>query len=185
MPVGLSCRSALWRTFETDIVRPTWIDLVEKRGLTRYRARTYFVLGALVMPWTKHPAAVRTWCAGRSTPFIGRELAFAGYCFHHSSRSACGRSASREVQAEPNPAWLFPARPNLSVVNGVLTAAWADTDAARLTATRRLITTDTTNVILSSIWPATAHLGFVECSMGPQLQARFSCRDTRLPLTLR
>jgi len=29
-------------------------DLVQKRGLTRYEARTYLAVGALVIPWTKH-----------------------------------------------------------------------------------------------------------------------------------
>ena len=29
-------------------------DLVEKRGLTRYQARTYMSLGAMVMPWNQH-----------------------------------------------------------------------------------------------------------------------------------
>ena len=34
-------------------------DLVEKRGLTRYQARTYMSFGNFVMPWTKHIAAGR------------------------------------------------------------------------------------------------------------------------------
>jgi PAS domain S-box-containing protein len=34
-------------------------DLVEKRGLHRYQARTYMSLGNLVMPWTKHIQAGR------------------------------------------------------------------------------------------------------------------------------
>ncbi|WP_321931985.1 trifunctional serine/threonine-protein kinase/ATP-binding protein/sensor histidine kinase [Paraburkholderia guartelaensis] len=34
-------------------------DLVEKRGLLRYQARTYLCVGALVMPWTHHPASGR------------------------------------------------------------------------------------------------------------------------------
>ena len=29
-------------------------DLVEKRGLTRYQARTYMSFGNIVMPWAKH-----------------------------------------------------------------------------------------------------------------------------------
>src|SRR5215471_19373311 len=29
-------------------------DLVEHRGLQRFKARTYMVFGNLVMPWTKH-----------------------------------------------------------------------------------------------------------------------------------
>jgi PAS domain S-box-containing protein len=34
-------------------------DLVEKRGLTRYQARTYMSVGAMVMPWSEHVAAGR------------------------------------------------------------------------------------------------------------------------------
>ena len=34
-------------------------DLVEKRGLTRYQARTYMSLGAMVMPWSQHVASGR------------------------------------------------------------------------------------------------------------------------------
>jgi PAS domain S-box-containing protein len=34
-------------------------DLVEKRGLTRYQARTYMSLGAMVIPWAQHVASGR------------------------------------------------------------------------------------------------------------------------------
>lgn len=34
-------------------------DLVEKRGLTRYQARTYMNVGATVLPWAKHVASGR------------------------------------------------------------------------------------------------------------------------------
>lgn len=34
-------------------------DLVEKRGLTRYQARTWMSLGAMVIPWTNHVASGR------------------------------------------------------------------------------------------------------------------------------
>jgi PAS domain S-box-containing protein len=34
-------------------------DLVEKRGLTRYQARTYMSVGAMVMPWSQHVATGR------------------------------------------------------------------------------------------------------------------------------
>ena len=35
------------------------LDLVEQRGLMRYQARTYLCVGALVIPWTTHPASGR------------------------------------------------------------------------------------------------------------------------------
>ena len=34
-------------------------DLVEKRGLTRYQARTYMSMGAMVKPWAEHAASGR------------------------------------------------------------------------------------------------------------------------------
>jgi PAS domain S-box-containing protein len=34
-------------------------DLVEKRGLTRYQARTYMSIGAMVKPWAEHAASGR------------------------------------------------------------------------------------------------------------------------------
>ena len=34
-------------------------DLVEKRGLTRYQARTYITFGNAVVPWAKHAASAR------------------------------------------------------------------------------------------------------------------------------
>ena len=72
-------------------------DLVEKRGLTRYQARTYLCVGALVMPWTKHPASGRELVrrAFDAAYRVG-DLAFAGYSLHHIDRAQPGgRSASR------------------------------------------------------------------------------------------
>jgi predicted ATPase len=40
-------------------------ELVEKRGLRRFQARTYVSFGNLVMPWTKH---VKTGCVGSLRP---------------------------------------------------------------------------------------------------------------------
>ena len=34
-------------------------ELVEKRGLKRFQARTYMLFGGYVMPWTKHVRACR------------------------------------------------------------------------------------------------------------------------------
>ena len=68
-------------TTETDFGSANWgYDLVEKRGLMRYQARTYLCVGALVIPWTKHPASgcelVRR--AFDAAYRVG-DLAFAGY----------------------------------------------------------------------------------------------------------
>lgn len=60
-------------------------DLVEKRGLLRYQARTYLCVGALVLPWTKHPASGRELMhrAYDAACRLG-DLTFSGYCWNTS-----------------------------------------------------------------------------------------------------
>ncbi len=89
-------------------------DLVEKRGLTRYQARTYLCVGALVMPWTRHPASGRRWYAGRSTPRIGSAtLPLRVTAFTHRSRSAWrSERLSRKSRRKPKAVLPFPARPS-------------------------------------------------------------------------
>jgi PAS domain S-box-containing protein len=56
-------------------------DLVERRGLTRFRGRTYMDFGALVMPWTRHVRAGRDLVrrAFEAANTTG-DLVYAGYC---------------------------------------------------------------------------------------------------------
>ena len=56
-------------------------ELVEKRGLTRYQARTYMSFGNIVMPWAKHALGGRDLVrrAFDSAYRIG-DLTFASYC---------------------------------------------------------------------------------------------------------
>jgi PAS domain S-box-containing protein len=56
-------------------------ELVEKRGLTRYQARTYISFGNIVMPWAKHALGGRDLVrrAFDSAYRIG-DLTFASYC---------------------------------------------------------------------------------------------------------
>jgi PAS domain S-box-containing protein len=56
-------------------------DLVEGRGLTRFRARTYMDFGNLVMPWTRHVRAGRDLVrrAFEAANKIG-DLTYAAYC---------------------------------------------------------------------------------------------------------
>ena len=60
-------------------------DLVEKRGLMRYQARTYLCVGALVLPWTQHPASGRE-LIHRAFDAASRlgDLTFAGYSWNTS-----------------------------------------------------------------------------------------------------
>ncbi len=59
-------------------------DLVERRGLTRFQARTQMIFGSVVMPWTQHVRAGRDLIRGafEAANRIG-DLTFAGYCCNH------------------------------------------------------------------------------------------------------
>jgi signal transduction histidine kinase len=55
-------------------------DLVEKRGLTRYQARTYITYGNAVMPWAKHAASGRELVRRAfDLAFRAGDLTFAAY----------------------------------------------------------------------------------------------------------
>ena len=56
-------------------------ELVEKRGLTRYQARTYMSFGNIVMPWAKHARSGRD-LVRRAFDVANRigDLTFAAYC---------------------------------------------------------------------------------------------------------
>ena len=59
-------------------------DLVEKRGLKRFQARTYMSFGDIVLPWTRHVRAGRDLVrrAFDAANEIG-DVTFAGYCCDH------------------------------------------------------------------------------------------------------
>ena len=55
-------------------------DLVEKRGLTRYQARTYMYMGAMVSLGQSMPPVDANLCGGRSTlAYRIGDLTFASY----------------------------------------------------------------------------------------------------------
>ena len=102
-------------------------DLVEKRGLTRYQARTYVCVGSLVMPWTQHPSSGRE-MVRRAFDVAYRvgDLAFAGYSFTTSithqlggRSSACGSPGGSRTrpglfrQGPIGPCSWHPAAPSL------------------------------------------------------------------------
>ena len=98
------------------------LDLVEQRGLTRYQARTYLCVGALVIPWTIHPASGRELVrrAFDAAYRVG-DLAFVGYGFHvsitmslavgDSSRGSTGGSRKRLLPFPARPNWVLLVRP--------------------------------------------------------------------------
>ncbi len=108
-------------------------DLVEKRGLTRYRARTYLCMGALITPWTKHPASGRELVRQAfHAAYQAGDLAFAGYSFHTSTTIglAVGEPLS-EVQAEAERGLAFSDKAQLGLAHGICAAQLALTRSLR------------------------------------------------------
>jgi len=58
-------------------------ELVEKRGLTRYQARTYISFGNMIVPWTRHAASGRELIRRAfDTAWRMGDLTFAAYSWH-------------------------------------------------------------------------------------------------------
>ncbi len=99
-------------------------DLVEKRGLTRYQARTYVCVGSLVMPWTQHPSSGRE-MVRRAFDVANRvgDLAFAGYsCTTSMALSLAVGAPLAEVQAEAERGLAFSRKTQLGHVNDIPSA---------------------------------------------------------------
>lgn len=157
-------------------------DLVEKRGLTRYQARTYLSVGALVMPWTKHPASGQDLVRRAFDAFYrAGELAFAGYCFTTSfALSLAVGTALAEVEAEVERGLAFSRKAQLSVVSGVLSTQIGLTRTLRgLTPTfGRLDHEGYDERDIELHLASNRNLGFVECFYWVRkLQARFLAGD--------
>lgn len=85
-------------------------ELVEKRGLTRYQARTYMSFGNIVMPWTKH---IRT----------GRDLTFAAYsCNNLNTNLLAAGDPLVEVQREAENGLEFAQKARFGLVIDIITA---------------------------------------------------------------
>ena len=95
------------------------LDLVEQRGLMRYQARTYLCVGALVIPWTTHPASGRELVrrAFDAAYRVG-DLAYVGYGFHVSiTMSLTVGTPLAEVQAEAESGLAFSSKAQLGRVS--------------------------------------------------------------------
>ena len=81
------------------------LDLVEKRGLTRFRARVYLDFSHVVNPWSSTPDPAPSWCGGRSSVAneIG-DLTFAAYssCNLISALLAAGDAARQTCSETPS-----------------------------------------------------------------------------------
>jgi PAS domain S-box-containing protein len=96
-------------------------DLVEKRGLTRYQARTYVCVGSLVIPWTEHPASGREMVRRAfDVAYRAGDLAFAGYSFHTSiTISLAVGDPLGDVQAEAERGVAFSGQAQLGLAHGI------------------------------------------------------------------
>ena len=79
-------------------------DLVEKRGLKRFQARTYMSFGDIVLPWTRHVRAGRDLVrrAFDAANEIG-DVTYAGFCCDHLVKNMLSagdhlREAQREAE---------------------------------------------------------------------------------------
>jgi transcriptional regulator with GAF, ATPase, and Fis domain len=130
-------------------------DLVEKRGLTRYQARTYF--------------------------YRAGELAFAGYCFTTSFALSLAVGAPlSEVQAEVERGLAFSRKAQLSLVHDVLSTQLGLTRTLRgFTATFGRLNHEGYDERDTELHLAShRNLGFVECFYWVRkLQARFLAGD--------
>ena len=96
-------------------------DLVEKRGLTRYQARTYLCVGALVVPWAKHPAiGLELVRRAFDAAYRGGELAFAGYSFERQITASLAAGVPLpDVQKEAENGVAYASKAKLGYVVAV------------------------------------------------------------------
>lgn len=87
-------------------------ELVEKRGLKRYQARTYMIFGNIVMPWTRHVRDGRE-LIGRAFDAANEsgDLTFAAYsCNHLVTNMLAAGDQLAEVQREAETGLEFARR---------------------------------------------------------------------------
>ena len=102
-------------------------ELVEKRGLKRFRARTYVVFGNIIMPWTRHVRAGRDLIrrAFDAANEIG-DLTWAAYSRNHLIRNllAAGDHLA-EAQREAENGLAFARKARFGVVIDIITTQLA------------------------------------------------------------
>ncbi len=98
-------------------------ELVEKRGLKRFQARTYMVFGSHVVPWTKHVQAGRDLI--RRTFEVANEigdLCFAAYsCVNLNTNLLAAGDPLVEVQREAENGIGFAQKARFGVVTDMIT----------------------------------------------------------------
>jgi PAS domain S-box-containing protein len=98
-------------------------ELVEKRGLKRFQARTYMVFGSHVMPWTKHVRAGRD-LVHRAFDAANRigDLCFAAYsCVNLNTNLLQAGDPLVEVQGEAEKGLEFAQKARFGLVIDIIT----------------------------------------------------------------
>ena len=98
-------------------------ELVEKRGLKRFQARTYMLFGSYVMPWTKHVRACRDLVhrAFEVANKIG-DLTFAAYsCNNLNTNLLAAGDPLPEVQREAEHGLEFAQKARFGLVIDIIT----------------------------------------------------------------
>src|SRR5271166_2064413 len=98
-------------------------ELVEKRGLKRFQARTYMLFGGYVMPWTKHVRACRdlVYRAFEVANKIG-DLTFAGYSYNNlNTNLLAAGDPLPEVQREAEHGLEFAQKARFGLVIDIIT----------------------------------------------------------------
>ena len=97
-------------------------ELVENRGFTRNRARVYFTLGALIMPWTRHVRAGRDLLdRAFETAIRSGDLTFAVYSYRHliSNMLLAGENLA-EAQREAENGLAFARQSGLKLFSDII-----------------------------------------------------------------
>ncbi len=100
------------------------VDLVEKRGLDRFKARVYMCFGHLVNPWARHLNSCRTLlrCAFGMAQEAG-DLTFAGYSYINTvTFMLAGGDPLDEVQREAEAGLGFVRKAQFGVIVDLVTA---------------------------------------------------------------
>ena len=102
-------------------------ELVEKRGLKRFQARTYLAFGSHVIPWTKHVRACRD-LVRRTFETANKtgDLCFAAYSFNNLNTNLLAAGDPLvEVQREAQSALDFAQKARFGLVVDIITAQLA------------------------------------------------------------
>jgi predicted ATPase len=102
-------------------------ELVEKRGLKRFRARTYLAFGSHVMPWTKHVLACRDLVRRTfETAYKSGDVCFAAYsCNNVNTNLLAAGDSLVEVQHEAENGLEFAQKAGFGFVVDVIAAQLA------------------------------------------------------------